>query len=206
MFDTRLVPLTRAPLHWVAGYLNRWGVHPDTVTLVGFAIGLLAVPALAFGWYSIALVAIIGNRVADGVDGALARIRGISDAGGFLDIVLDFIFYSAVCFGFLLADVERNAVWAGLLLVSFMGTGATFLAFSSVAARHNLDNPQYPQKSLYYLGGAAEGSETIAFFILFCLFPHYFPALAGAFAVLCWVTTVSRTFSGYVTLKHLPRQ
>ncbi|WP_049722352.1 CDP-alcohol phosphatidyltransferase family protein [Gilvimarinus polysaccharolyticus] len=203
MFDTRIVPLTRAPLKWLASYLHRWGVNADQVTLVGFAIGILAVPALALNWYSVALAAIALNRIFDGLDGALARIHGISDAGGYLDIVLDFIFYSAVCFGFLLADLDRNGVWAGLLMLSFMGSGATFLAFSAVSSKHNIANPDYPQKSLYYMGGLAEGSETIFFLILFCLFPAYFPWLAGIFAVLCWITTGSRIVAGYVTLKRL---
>lgn len=203
MFDSRLMPLTRAPLNWAASYLHRWGVSADQVTLVGFIIGLLAVPALALGWYNAALLGIVLNRVFDGLDGAIARIQGTSDAGGFLDIVLDFIFYSAIGFGFLLADLDRNGVWAGLLMLSFMGSGATFLAFSAVSSKYNLDNPDYPQKSLYYMGGLAEGSETVVFFILFCLFPAYFPWLAGIFAVLCWITTGSRIVAGYVTLKTL---
>ncbi|MDO6746453.1 CDP-alcohol phosphatidyltransferase family protein [Gilvimarinus sp. 1_MG-2023] len=206
MFDTRLVPLTRTPLKRLAIYLDRWNVKADQITLIGFMIGMLAVPALALNWYSVALVAIALNRFFDGLDGALARIQGISDAGGYLDIVLDFIFYSAVCLGFLLADLDRNGGWAGLLMLSFMGSGATFLAFSAVSGKYSIDNPDYPQKSLYYMGGLAEGSETILFLILFCLFPQYFPILAGVFAVLCWVTTGSRLWSGYLTLKQLERE
>jgi hypothetical protein len=38
-----------------------------------------------------ALAAILLNRLLDGLDGALARRRGLSDAGGFLDISLDFL-------------------------------------------------------------------------------------------------------------------
>tara|TARA_R100001039_G_scaffold38938_2_gene42625 strand:- start:11057 stop:11308 length:252 start_codon:yes stop_codon:yes gene_type:complete len=56
-----------------------------------------------------------------------------SDAGGFLDITLDFIFYQAVVFAFGLAD-PANLSWALLLMLSFVGTGISFLAFAVMAA------------------------------------------------------------------------
>lgn len=203
MLDTRLIPLTRPPLNWLAQKLDRRGITADQATLGGFAIGMLSVPLLAFEWYAAALLAIVLNRLSDGLDGALARIQGLSDAGGFLDIVLDFIFYSAVGFGFLLANPEQNAFWAALLMLSFVGTGTTFLAFAIMANKYHLDSPDYPQKSLYYMGGLTEGTETIVALILFCLFPAYFPWLAGIFAAMCWITTVARIRAGYTTLKAL---
>ncbi|MGQ7148234.1 CDP-alcohol phosphatidyltransferase family protein, partial [Escherichia sp. SS-MK2] len=60
-------------------------------------------PEEALGWYLAALVVILLNRLLDGLDGALARRRGLTDAGGFLDISLDFLFYALVPFGFILA-------------------------------------------------------------------------------------------------------
>ncbi|MGT4046616.1 CDP-alcohol phosphatidyltransferase family protein [Escherichia coli] len=54
---------------------------------------MLALPFLALGWYLAALVVILLNRLLDGLDGALARRRGLTDAGGFLDISLDFLFF-----------------------------------------------------------------------------------------------------------------
>ncbi|WP_347330650.1 CDP-alcohol phosphatidyltransferase family protein [Marinimicrobium locisalis] len=207
MLDTRLVPLIRPPLHRLAQTLNRRGIRADQVTVVGFIVGMLAVPFLWMEWYTAALLAIGLNRLGDGLDGAVARIQGLSDAGGFLDIVLDFIFYNAIAFGFLLANPEQNALWAGLLMFSFAGTGTTFLAFAIMANKHQLDSPDYPQKSLYYMGGLTEGTETIIAFILFCLFPQHFPWLAGIFALMCWVTTLARIRAGYATLKAVsPRE
>lgn len=203
MLDTRLIPLIRPPLGWLARGLDGAGVTANQMTVIGFVVGILAVPLLAFELYWAAFAVIIFNRISDGLDGALARRQGLSDAGGFLDIVLDFIFYSACVFGFLLADIERNAVMAGLLMMSFMGTGATFLGFAVMAGKYQLDSPEYPQKSLYYMGGLTEGSETILALLLFCLLPGYFPWLAGVFALMCWVTTASRIWAGYQTLKPL---
>lgn len=87
---------------------------------------MLALPFLALGWYGAALAAIVLNRLLDGLDGALARRRGLSDAGGFLDISLDFLFYALVPFGFIVADPAQNALAGGWLLFAFIGTGSSF--------------------------------------------------------------------------------
>ena len=51
------------------------------------------------------------------------------------------------------------------------------------------------------LGGLAEGTETILFFVLFSLFPGYFPFLAWTFAVVCLVAAAARIMYGYRSLK-----
>lgn len=203
MFDRHLHPRIKPLLNQMAEKLDRPGITPDGITLVGFAIGVLALPLLALGWYLPALVAIVLNRVFDGLDGALARRRGLTDAGGFLDIALDFLFYALVPFGFILADPQANALAGGWLLFAFIGTGSSFLAFAALAAKHNIDNPGYAHKSFYYLGGLTEGTETIVLFVLSCLFPQAFAWLAWVFGALCWLTTLTRVWSGYVTLSRL---
>lgn len=201
MIDPILNRTLRPVLASIARPLIARGVRADQVTIAGFVVGLLAVPALALQWYVVALVLILGNRIADGLDGAVARLTATSDAGGYIDSVFDFIFYSAIPFGFLLANMEQNAVSAAFLMLTFMGTGATFLAFAALAAKRGIDNPRYPNKSLYYMGGITEGFETILAFVAFCVWPHWFPELAFGFALLCWLTAVIRLWSGYQTLR-----
>ncbi|SGZ01796.1 Putative phosphatidylglycerophosphate synthase [Moritella viscosa] len=171
------------------------------MTLFGFILGLMSFPALALQEYNIALMFIILNRVLDAIDGAVARIQGITDSGGFLDITLDFLFYSLVPFGFVVADPNANAVAGAFLIFAFIGTGSSFLAFAIMASKQNIENPIYKHKSLYYMGGLTEGTETILCFILLCLFPASFTTIAYIFATLCWITTVSRIWAGYQTLK-----
>lgn len=77
------------------------------VTWIGFGIGMLAVVALAMNAYTLALLGLIGNRLADGVDGELARIQGPTDAGAFLDIALDFVFYAAFVLGFAIGRPDQ---------------------------------------------------------------------------------------------------
>lgn len=201
MLDRWMLPLVKTPLTHLAGTVSRLGIKADQVTLAGFAVGLTALPFLALEWYGLALAAIVANRVADGLDGALARRDGTTDAGAFLDIVLDFIFYAAIIAGFALARPEHNALAAAWLLLGFMGTGGSFLAFAIMAERHQLDSMSYPNKGFFYLGGIAEGTETIAFFVLMCLFPVYFVPLAWTFFGLCVVTTLTRVTGGYYTLR-----
>ena len=91
----------------------------------------------------------------------------------------------------------------GRLLFAFIGTGSSFLAFAALAAKHNIDNPGYAHKSFYYIGGLTEGTETIVLFVLCCLFPAHFTLLAWVFGALCWLTTTTRIWSGYLTLRSL---
>ena len=191
MFDRAMRRIIDPPLDALGRRVAERGVTADTVTLAGFAVGLVAVPLLAFEWYGSALAAILLNRFADGLDGAVARRRGPSDLGGYLDIVCDFLFYGAVAFGFALARPE-NALPAAFLIFSFIGTGASFLAFAAIAAKRGLATSMRGGKSLYYIGGLTEGTETIATFIAFCLFPNAFALIAYGFGLLCWLTTLSR--------------
>ena len=202
MLDSRLHPRLKPVLNAIARVLDCPGISPDGLTLFGFAIGVLALPFLALGWYGAALAAIVLNRLLDGLDGALARRRGLSDAGGFLDISLDFLFYALVPFGFIVADPAQNALAGGWLLFAFIGTGSSFLAFATLAAKHQIANPGYAHKSFYYLGGLTEGTETILLFVLCCLFPAHFTWLAWCFGALCWLTTFTRIWSGYLTLRE----
>jgi len=193
MIDAALLPVQRKVLHRPALWLAARGVGADAITLAGFGIGLLAVPVLAAGWYLAALGLILLNRLADGLDGAVARAGGgASDRGAFLDIALDFVFYAMIPLGFALADPARNALPAALLIAGFVGTGSSFLAFAAVAGRRGITADRFPTKGIAYLGGLTEGFETILVFVLFCLFPGWFAPLALGFAAACAVTTLMR--------------
>ncbi|GAB4591359.1 CDP-alcohol phosphatidyltransferase family protein [Edwardsiella tarda] len=203
MLDRYLHPPLKPVLAWLAQGLDRRGLRADHLTLGGFALGVLALPLLAMQQYGAALLAVGLNRLCDGLDGALARRQGLSDAGGFLDISLDFLFYALVPLGFVLADPTNNALPGAWLLCAFIGTGSSFLAFAALAQKHRLEALAYPHKSFYYLGGLTEGTETIALFVAFCLWPTLFAPLAWLFGALCWFTTLTRIWGGYHTLRRV---
>lgn len=205
MIDARFRRYMDPPLDAIARGLHTTGITANQVTITGFIIGLSVIPLLSFQLYMAALTAIIINRLADGLDGAIARDQGITDAGGYLDIVLDFIFYSAVIFGFCLA-LPDQALYGAFLIFSFIGTGSSFLALSIFAAKRSLTTTLRGTKSIYYLGGLTEGFETIATLVLMCLFPSWFWLIASIFGTLCWITTLSRIVTSYQLLADLPNQ
>ncbi len=202
MFDKALTPLAHKLVRPAVIIADKYGVRPDQITIIGFLIGMMALPLLAMQWYGAALFVIMLNRVFDGIDGELARHQQTqSDAGGYIDICLDFIFYAAVPFGFILADSHANGLAGAALIFAFMGTGSSFLAFAIFSEKNNIPRIQFDRKSFQYINGLAEGSETIAFFIIVCLFPEYFTILAWIFVVICVITAITRIYGGYRTLR-----
>lgn len=195
MLDPLMRRLVDPPLDAVARVVARSGVSANQLTLAGLAVGLVSVPLIAYGLFLEALVVILINRLFDGLDGAVARIRGATGLGGYLDIVCDMVFYAAIPVGFALYS-PANGLWATLLLASFICTGATFLGHAILAAQRGepRDN-QRGQKSFFHSAGLMEGTETILAFLLFCLFPGAFSVLAGMVAVLCFWTAAARVMA-----------
>ena len=199
MLDRAATSLISPAIQRLARQLVRIGLSANQLTLTGFAIGMLAAALVAVQWYAPAIVAILASRLCDALDGAMARETRVTDAGGFLDIALDFIFYAAIPLGFAIADPARNALAAAALLAAFVGTMASFLAFAVLAAKRGLNNLAYPDKSFYFLGGLTEATETLAFFVAMCLWPQHFAWLAYGFSAMCVLTTGTRIWWGWKT-------
>ena len=125
MFDIRIRRHIDPISDVIGAALGKRGVTANTVTTIGFIFGLMAFAALIMGHVLTGLVFIIFNRIADGLDGAVARYHGVTVLGGYLDIVTDFIFYELVPLGFALHDPGK-AQAAAFLVVSFIGTGSSF--------------------------------------------------------------------------------
>jgi phosphatidylglycerophosphate synthase len=189
--NAALMPLLQAG----ARALVRAGVSADAVSIAGFAIGMAAAVTIAWQQYALGLVLLLASRLADGLDGPVARLTQATDRGAFLDITLDFLFYASIPLAFAFAD-PINALPAAVLLAAFIGTGSSFLAFAVLAEKRGLDSSQYPNKGLYYLGGLAEASETLICFALMCLWPQHFALWAYGFALLCAITTATRIVGG----------
>jgi phosphatidylglycerophosphate synthase len=201
MLDRLAIDLLHKPLQALARQLVRAGVGADTVTLTGFAIGLGGAAAIALQHPRVGLALLLASRLCDGLDGAVARLTRPTDRGAFLDITLDFLFYASVPLAFALADPAANALPAAVLLAAFIGTGSSFLAFALLAERRGIQSTAYPNKGLYYLGGLTEATETLACFVLMCLWPAQFALWAYGFAALCGLTIATRLLTGWQTLR-----
>ncbi len=201
MLDTRIQAVLRPSFNAIAQGVVKLGFTANAVSVLGFAIGMAA--AFAIGtqhyWWGATLIAL--SRLCDGLDGAIARATQPTDFGGFLDISLDFLFYAAIPLAFAYANPDANALSAATLLLAFMGTGSSFLAFAVIAEKHKMHSAAYPDKSFYFLGGLTEATETITLFIVMCMWPNYFSWLAYGFAVLCGITIVLRIYWAYQSFR-----
>lgn len=192
MFDAKLRPLIDPPLNRAGRALVRLGVTANALTLGGLALGLAGAAAIALDEIGWGLVLVLANRLLDGLDGAVARARGPTPFGGYLDIVADFAFYVSVPLGFG-ALAAANTLPALVLVASFVLTGVSFLAFATIAAERGDRTEAHGKKSFFYSTGLAEGGETIAVFIAMCLFPDWFGAIAYGYAGLCLLTVFQRS-------------
>ncbi|HRW13635.1 CDP-alcohol phosphatidyltransferase family protein [Amaricoccus sp.] len=192
MLDAMIRPLIDPPLDRAGRSLAARGLGADALTLAGLVLGLAAAAVIAAGAPGWALLPLAASRLADGLDGAVARATRRTDLGGYFDITADFMVYGAVPLGFVLLQPGTNAVPGAVLLLSFYVNGASFLGFAILAEKRGLETRARGAKSIHHSGGLLEGTETIAFFVVLCLWPGGFPGLALGFAGLTFLTAAMR--------------
>lgn len=212
MFDARLRPLLAPALDRVAGWLDRPWISPDRLTGVNLLLGLVSAVLAATQQWLPALAAWLLCRLADGVDGPLARRRRRSSLagqdcqnsgrGGFWDISADFIVYGATVAGVAVgATAAFDAPWLPFLAVMFAYyiNGSVFLAFSSIAEKTGRQKDD--GRSLSFLEGLAEGAETVLVHSLWLIFPAFAWQIATIWAILVLVSATQRIISGYRILR-----
>lgn len=201
MLDTTLRPKIEPALKALARHIAGAGIGADQVTVAGLVTGVAAAGAIALHWFWLGLALVLLSRLCDGLDGPVARITGKTDFGGYLDIVLDFAFYGIIPIGFVLADPASNAVAGAVLVFSFYVNGASFLTYAIMAERQGLGEAGRHDRSIFFTVGLAEATETIIVFVLMCLFPAWFAAIAWVFAAICLYTALSRIVLASRTLR-----
>ena len=192
MLDAATRRLIDPPLNAAGVALARYRITANQVTLLGLALGLGAAGAIWAGLFGLGFLLVAASRLADGLDGAVARATQRTDFGGYLDIASDFTFYGAVPLAFVLHDPAQNGTAGAFLLATFYVNGTTFLGYAVLAEKRGLSTAAQGIKNLFYSRGLLEGTETIAMFLALCLWPSAFPALAWIFGVLCLVTAGQR--------------
>lgn len=200
MFDTAARRLTAPPLDLVARRLVATGVSATTVTAAGWVAGIGSCVAVSRGAWTLALVLWLTNRVLDGLDGAVARLKGTTALGGFLDILADFSIYA----GFVLAvaiEVPEARLACVTLLVAYYVSGTAFLALSSILER--LDRESFRDaRSLRFVGGLAEGTETVIAYALITLLPAHAETILWVFAAAVFATAVQRVAEAVALLRQ----
>ena len=214
MMDAPLRRILTRPLNGLARVVDvRW-VTPDRLTMAGVVIGLASAAMAAVQWWPLALIAWLVSRLFDGLDGTLARRRraasphsdssAAGEAGGFLDIVADFVVYGATVLGVAIgAATAFSAPWWPFLLVmlSYYLNGAAFLAFSSIAERTGRTASDADNRSLFFLGRIAEGGETVLVHSLWLVLPFFAWQIALVWSVFVFASAIQRMIVGYRRLR-----
>ncbi|WP_106746555.1 CDP-alcohol phosphatidyltransferase family protein [Yoonia maritima] len=195
MLDRYARRLIDPPLNKLGQGLAARGITADFITLSGLFLGGVAAVFIALDAPRVALVPLLLSRVADGLDGAVARATRKTDFGGYLDITVDFLFYGLIPMAFVWMSPATNGAAGAFLLASFYFNGASFLGYAILAEKHGHKTDAQGQKSLYYSNGILEGTETIGFFVVLCLLPSYFAPLSWVFGALCFATATLRLYA-----------
>lgn len=133
MMDSFLRPLKDRLLSPLVFLVSRFAT-PNGLSLTAFFAGiacaaaiLTAKPVLAFGLWTV-------NRIIDGLYGALARAAGkTSDAGGYLDIMLDFMVYAALPLAMIFRSPDLALTRAGtVLLAAFYLNAASWMYLAAL--------------------------------------------------------------------------
>ncbi len=210
MFDARLRRALAGPLDTAAGHLDRAWITPDRLTLLGLVSGLASAALAASQWWWAALATWLLSRLLDGLDGPLARRRAAvgerpSSAGGFLDITADFLVYGATVVGVAVGSIHSPASlgeWLpfACVLLAYYVNGAAFLAFSSIAegTGHRIDDG----RSFSFVGGLAEGAETVVVHSLWLVIPQRAALIAAVWALVVSISAAHRMVTGYLTLRR----
>lgn len=209
MLDARVRRALAPALDRAGAVLADAGVPPLALTGAGFAAGVGSCVAVGLHAWPAALALWLVNRTLDGLDGPVARRRGATELGGFLDIVADFAIYS----GFIVAlavAVPAGRIACVALLCAYYVSGTAFLALSSLLERRGVGiddaidrtaGRYFDGRSLRFVGGLAEGAETVVVYVLFCLLPHHTTLIAWAFTAAVAVTAAQRVTLGVALLR-----
>lgn len=203
MFDDLLRALKDRLLAPLARALGR-RVSPTTVTLGAFALGLAAAACAAQRRGGAALALWLLNRLLDGFDGTLARETGRqTDAGGYLDLVLDFAVYAALPVGLVLGRPSLPLALAALaLLASYYVNAASWMVLAAVLERRGAGAAARGERTTVTIPpGLIGGAETVVFYALCFVLPGRLVLLFGVFAGLVMATAAQRVAWGVRALR-----
>lgn len=180
------------PLAQAAGPIVPAGVITASALVVGVAAALLA----SRGAYGAALACWLLNRILDGLDGAVARVRGsASDRGGYFDLLADFLVYALLPIGLASGSREPGVfVAAACLLAAFYINTMTWMYISAVLERRGAGaRARGEQTTIAMPEAIIGGTETIIFYSAFLLFPQHIRTLLFLMAALTLLGAAQRT-------------
>jgi phosphatidylglycerophosphate synthase len=191
------------PIYARAADALAWrSVRPSWIVLLGFALTVLAMPAIITSHYIAGLVCIALGRSVDGLGSAVKRQTRATDLGDFLDISLEYIYCAAIPFAFAIADPTR-ALAACFFIFAFTVSAATFLTFVRFSAKRNVAMKVDGVRGVSHVAGLTDGAEAFIAFTVACVHPEWFSIVAYVFGVICFVSAGVRFAAAF---REFPEQ
>ncbi|MHB1120563.1 MAG: CDP-alcohol phosphatidyltransferase family protein [Bellilinea sp.] len=111
-------------------HLNKLGISPNTMTLLGLAGHIGAAVLLAYGEIQWGGLVVLLMAPFDALDGTMARLRGkTSRFGGFLDSVVD-RYAELILVGGLLVYYIQQANWLAIALAYVAAAGSIMVSYT----------------------------------------------------------------------------
>jgi CDP-diacylglycerol--glycerol-3-phosphate 3-phosphatidyltransferase len=133
-FSNYLRGIFKGLLDSVAAFLNRLGLTPNAVTLIGFLGNLIGAVVIATGRVSLGGIIILIAVPLDVVDGAMARLRGkVTPFGAFFDSVMD-RYCELVTFGGLIVYFIQQGDWLSCLIAYLAAAGSVMVSYTRARA------------------------------------------------------------------------
>ncbi len=119
----------------IALFLNRIGLAPNTVTILGLAGNTLGAYFLARGQMTLGGILIFMMGPVDALDGTMARLRGEpTEFGAFVDSVTD-RYSELVIFGGLLYFYLQQGDWLMVVLAYLAAAGSVLVSYTRARAQ-----------------------------------------------------------------------
>ena len=121
-------------LNPVAGFFNRLGIRPNTLTIFGLLGTIGSAVLIAFGHMTWAGILLLVMGPVDAMDGALARLRNeASDWGAFVDAVTDRYSELFLFLGFIIYYILQ-ANTTGIILAYLAAAGSVLVSYIKARA------------------------------------------------------------------------
>lgn len=194
-FRARFQPAVTPLVAWLA----RAGVTPNAITLTTFVVALVGAVTVATVDPRAGVVIWLISRVGDGLDGALARVTGLTSAfGGFLDITLDMTAYSTMVVAFAVVYPEYAMGWM-TVLAGYVIVITTTLALSDAARAVGADLGA-TDRTFQFTRGITEAGETNVVYAIWAFLPAVLPWAIWLWAAALLVTGAQRMILARRTL------
>jgi CDP-diacylglycerol--glycerol-3-phosphate 3-phosphatidyltransferase len=118
----------------IAGFLNRLGIKPNTVTYLGLIGNAAGAALVAFGYITWGGVVVLLTAPFDALDGTMARLRGEATSwGAFVDSVSD-RYAELLLLGGLMVYYLRQGIWWACALVYLAAVGSIMVSYVKARA------------------------------------------------------------------------